>query len=289
MADSHEFHLAQRDGRPPETLAAGSAPGESGVSIVRARFKAGAQLIATPPGHLICFQETQQARFECRIAERRLAHEPPRGSLAVCPAGVDCEAEAKAAGAVDMLLVTVDPGQLALAAAEDLSLDAQVREQLVGYDTTLLSLARTLARESAGGYPNGPLFWNETAGAFIDGLVAGHTSESERRARGSLSNDMLRRVRDYVVAHLDEPIEVATLASLVGRSPFHFTRLFRRSVGLSPHRYVVHLRLQRAMGLVREGGCGLAEIAVRTGFADQSHLSRWVRRVHGVSPAQLAA
>jgi AraC family transcriptional regulator len=58
---------------------------------------------------------------------------------------------------------------------------------------------------------------------------------------------------------------------------------------MTPHRYVVHLRLQRAIELVREGRSGLAEIAARTGFADQSHLSRWVRRVHGVPLSRLTA
>jgi AraC family transcriptional regulator len=65
--------------------------------------------------------------------------------------------------------------------------------------------------------------------------------------------------------------------------------VFTRSVGITPHRYVVHQRLQRAVELLRDGRSGLAEIAASTGFADQSHLSRWVRRVHGVSPTQLVA
>jgi AraC family transcriptional regulator len=55
--------------------------------------------------------------------------------------------------------------------------------------------------------------------------------------------------------------------------------VFAQSVGMTPHRYVVHLRLQRAIELVREGRLSLAEIAASTGFSDQSHLSRWVRRV----------
>ena len=96
-------------------------------------------------------------------------------------------------------------------------------------------------------------------------------------------------LKDYVFAHLDEPIEVSTLASVAGRSQFHFSRVFTRSVGMTPHRYVVHLRLQRAIELVREGQSSFAEIAVRTGFADQSHLSRWVRRVRGVPLSQLVA
>jgi AraC family transcriptional regulator len=91
-----------------------------------------------------------------------------------------------------------------------------------------------------------------------------------------------------VFAHIAEPIQVAELAALVGRSEFHFSRVFARSVGMSPHRYVVHLRLQAAIQHMREGRMGLAEIAAETGFADQSHLSRWVRRVHGVAPSGLA-
>ena len=105
--------------------------------------------------------------------------------------------------------------------------------------------------------------------------------------RGRLGKRVLERLRDYVMAHLDEPIEVAALADLAGRSPYHFSRVFSRSVGISPHRYVVHLRLQRAIELIRDGRSSLAEIAARTGFADQSHLSRWVRRVHGVTLTQV--
>jgi transcriptional regulator GlxA family with amidase domain len=92
---------------------------------------------------------------------------------------------------------------------------------------------------------------------------------------------------DYIVSNIGRPIEVAALAEIAGRSPFHFSRVFRRSIGISPHRYIVHLRLQRALDLARSGQAGLSEIAIRTGFADQSHLWRWVRRVHGVSLTQL--
>ena len=162
-------------------------------------------------------------------------------------------------------------------------------ERFTGYDQPLFDLARDLALESANGYPNGPLFWNEIASAFLGGLLVRHTSNFDGRVRGGLAKDVLQRLRDYIIAHLDEPIEVAALAEIAGRSEFHFTRVFARSVGVTPHRYVVHQRLQRAVELMRGGRSGLAEIAASTGFADQSHLSRWVRRVHGVSPTQLAA
>jgi AraC family transcriptional regulator len=280
-----DLHLVQEDGGLPTTLAAGSAPGESGVSIFRLRFRGGVHFSAITQQHLIWF--VSPVRVDCRIAGRTLQHGAAAGSLAICPAGSDCAADAEES--VDALLVAIDPGQLALAAAEASALEAQLTERLSGYDQALLDLAHTLALESTKNYPNGPLYWNEIASGFIDGLVARHTSESESRARGVLGKEVLGRLRDYVVANLDAPIDVAALANIAGRSPFHFSRVFARSVGMTPHRWVVHLRLQRAIELVREGRSGLAEIAARTGFADQSHLSRWVRRVNGVSLTQLAA
>jgi AraC family transcriptional regulator len=287
LMEASEFRLAQEDGGLPTTLGAGSAPGESGVFVLNARFQGGMHFSGKPRRHHIFFQVSEQAHFECRIADRTLSHQPPTGSLAICPTGADYVADAN--GSVEAIVVAIDPGKLALAAAEGSALDAQLIERFSGYDHALLDFARDLASESANGHPNGPLFWNEIASAFIDGLLLRHTAGFDDRVRGTLGKDVLQRLRDYIMAHLDEPIEVAALAGIAGRSEFHFTRVFTRSVGITPHRYVVHQRLRHAVELMRDGRPGLAEIASSTGFADQSHLSRWVRRVHGVSPTQLAA
>jgi AraC family transcriptional regulator len=280
-----EYYMRQEDGCGPAVLAGGSAPGESGVAVLSLRFLQGLHFKGTLEQHLIWFQSPMHV--ECRMADRILCHDAPAGSLAICPAGIDCAADAEQS--VDTVIVSVDPAKLALAAAEDLAPDAQLMERLCGHDEALLAMARVLVAESADDYREGPLFWSEIAGQFIEGLVARHVSRPSCRGRGTFSKEVLKRLRDYVMTHLDEPIDVSTLAGLAGRSPFHFSRVFTRSVGMTPHRYVVHLRLQRAIELVREGEASFAQIAARTGFADQSHLSRWVRRVRGVSLSELAA
>jgi hypothetical protein len=76
-----ELALAQEDGNLPTTIVAGSAPGESGVSIRFVRFRDGLHLSGTVQQHFICFQ-LAQACFDCRIGGRSLRHEPPAGSLA---------------------------------------------------------------------------------------------------------------------------------------------------------------------------------------------------------------
>jgi AraC family transcriptional regulator len=281
-----QISWVQKDGSPPVLRDAESPPGESGVRVLRIRFDGGAHFSATSQQHLIYFQMSPHLRLECRMAGRALEHETVTGALAICPAGVDCSADSDANA--DMLVLAIKPGHLTLAAAEDAAIDARLNERLSGYDQNLFNAARCLAAESAAGYPNGPLFWNETSDRLIGGLLNGHTSKPAKPARGRLHPRVLQRIRDHVLSHLAEPIEVAELAALAGRSPFHFSRVFTMSVGMTPYRYVVHLRLQAALQRVRDGRMGLAEIAADTGFSDQSHLSRWIRRVHGVAPSALA-
>jgi AraC family transcriptional regulator len=285
IADIGEFISVQKDGSPPTILASGRAPGESGVSVVSLRYKGGAHFSAFLRQHLVAF--VSKTRIKCRLAGRALHHKAHEGSLAICPAGLDTGADTDQD--LDALLVAVRPDKFALAAAEGGMLEAQLIGRLCGHDQALLDIAGVLARESREGYPRGTVFWNETAGHFIDTLVTRHAMGTRGKSHGPLTTDILKRLKEFVFEHLDEPLDVATLAKMTNRSPLHFSRAFTRSVGVSPYRYIVHLRLRRAVEMIRDRKFGLAEIAATTGFADQSHLTRWVRRVHGVPPSQIVS
>lgn len=280
-----EIHWAQRDGAPPSILTTTAPRGEGGISLSRMRFGHAVYLSGRSHQHLVMLQMSPRLRIRCQMSGRPLVHEPRAGTVVICPAGIDGSAESNTD--VDMLVLAVAPGRLRLAAAEDGAAHVQLNERLSGYDAKLLAIVRRLAAETASGYPNGPLFWSEISDDFMGRLVNGHTSAPARLARGAIGTSTLKRIRDYVTAHLAEPIEVAALAGLAGRSPFHFTRVFTNSVGMTPHRYVVHLRLRAAVARIRAGESRLADVAAETGFSDQSHLSRWIRRVHGVAPSEI--
>jgi AraC family transcriptional regulator len=90
---------------------------------------------------------------------------------------------ANADESVDALIVAIEPGRLALAAAEGSAIDVQLNGVFSGYDQALLDLARNLAAETADDYPNGPLYWSEVASGFIDAPLARCTSEFKSGAR----------------------------------------------------------------------------------------------------------
>jgi AraC family transcriptional regulator len=273
----------QKNGDPPLILASGSAPGESGVSVVQMHFQGAGHFKGTLRHHVISFGSS--ARMHCALADRRLSHNAPDGSLSICPAGIDASADTDQD--LEAMCVVVEPSKLSLAAAEGGTLEAQLVERFSGHDQALFDLAQGLVKESRTGFPLGTVVWNETASRFVEVLAAHHMSGEKARSRGTLDKALLLRMRDFIMANLDRPIDVATLARMAHRSQFHFSRAFARSVGVSPYQYVIHLRLRHAVELVQEGRLGLAEIAASTGFADQSHLSRWIKRARGVSITQL--
>jgi len=102
-----------------------------------------------------------------------------------------------------------------------------------------------------------------------------------------LSEKRLAIISDYIDAHLGDPITPAILAALVGLSEDHFGRMFRRSTGHSPMKYVWRCRLHRARQLL-EAGEKVAAVAAELGFCDQSHLDRKFREEFRCSPGSVA-
>jgi len=95
----------------------------------------------------------------------------------------------------------------------------------------------------------------------------------------------IRRVLTYVDSNLDTAIRNKHLAAIARLSEFHFNVAFRKSIGQSPHEYVIRRRMERAQGLMLSTDKALSEIAAECGLADQSHFTRLFRRFVGESPA----
>lgn len=104
-----------------------------------------------------------------------------------------------------------------------------------------------------------------------------------------LGRRSLTAVLEFIHDNHGTGMNLDGLAEIAGVSRFHFVRQFRKSVGISPMQYVEGVRLERARGLIIEGGKTLAEIAVSTGFSDQSHFTRRFRLHYGCTPSVFAA
>lgn len=91
----------------------------------------------------------------------------------------------------------------------------------------------------------------------------------------------------FIEEHLDQPLTLIQLSQEVGLSRFHFARLFKATFGTSPHQFILLRRQERCWKLLCESNLSLTQIALATGFGDQSHLTRCVRRRFGKTPQEI--
>jgi transcriptional regulator GlxA family with amidase domain len=116
-------------------------------------------------------------------------------------------------------------------------------------------------------------------------LYSRHSAEPAFARRLGQEKMPIARACEYLRDCTEENVSLERLAAVAGLSPFHFSRVFAKEVGVSPHIYQLQIRLQKATELLA-AGCSLAEVAVATGFCDQSHLQKLFKKKYGITPGQ---
>lgn len=187
-----------------------------------------------------------------------------------------------------LLMLTLAPKTLAhrtLQSGRTPALLPRLQHEDAEVNATLAKLARALQIPG----PQGDLYGEAIASVLAAELAIGHSEfpALARRAAPALPPARLRRILDFIETHFAETISLETLAGLADLSTWHFIRSFHSATGHPPHRYLTLRRVERATALLRETTLPLTDIAVRCGFADQSHLTTLLRRHTGQTPARI--
>jgi DNA-binding GntR family transcriptional regulator/AraC-like DNA-binding protein len=109
---------------------------------------------------------------------------------------------------------------------------------------------------------------------------------SVRTYRGGLGPARLRRVTQLVQERIEEELSLEEMAESAGLSTAHFSKMFRKSTGESPHQFVLRLRVDRAKQMLRAVEARVLDVAVACGFKTQQHFARVFRRLCGASPTE---
>jgi AraC family transcriptional regulator len=117
-------------------------------------------------------------------------------------------------------------------------------------------------------------------------LIRQHTTTQPHLPvyEGGLSQLQLSHVLDYIHNHLDQDIKLADLANLLSMSQFHFSYLFKQSIGTSPYQYLLQQRIERAKQLLKQSDRSIMDIALECGFNSHSHLTKMFRQLTGITP-----
>ncbi len=145
-----------------------------------------------------------------------------------------------------------------------------------------------LTEELENDRPLGSLYVDSLAHALATRyLMLDAPSEVRPAARVSaLPARILNRIKEKIESDLEADLRLETLAAESGYSRGHFLRMFRVATGMTPHQYVLDLRLQRAQDCLREKKASIIDIAVRCGFSSQSHMTTVFRQRLEMTPAE---
>jgi AraC family transcriptional regulator len=211
------------------------------------------------------------------------------GDIDIIPAGTASRWELKERDKA--LILSLAPDFLRRI-AEESDLDAgnlKFRNQFQIRDAQIEHIGWALQAEMERGHACGRLYWDSMAAALAARLIYGHSSLSCQtvKTNGGLSKRKLKHVLEYIEDNLGSDLSLGEIAGVAGLSISHCKVLFRQSLGLPVHQYLIRRRVERAVVLLRQDKLSISQVALESGFSHQSHLAMHMRRLLGVSPKEL--
>ena len=155
-------------------------------------------------------------------------------------------------------------------------------------DARVAALMAAANAERMAGFPSGPLFLDSVEQALAAALVDAYAgrSHSVQPFRGGLGPARLRMIKELVHAKMEDELTLWEMAQSVELSPAHFSRMFRKSTGETPHQFVLRNRIERAKEMLRAPEARVLDVAIACGFKTQQHFARVFRHVCGTSPRE---
>ena len=277
--------------RPQQPVATTRGRGWGGVTadVHRPYFDC-AESYAGLDHHLVCYCPSGRAALVQRRAGAVHRGVISAGTSYIMPAGYDSAWEGDSGRTVRM---RIPPG-LVDHAAEQLGhhrVHVEIRNVFLVRDPAIEQFARSLLLElNRQAHPAQVLIVDSISNALAAHLLRSYSvlGAPECAADRSLSQLEVARLTEFIEDNLDRPICLDDLANLANVSRFHLSRLFKQAVGVTAIGFVEQCRIRRAQALIADTDLPLADIALATGFADQSHFTRRFHRYVGCTPAVFA-
>jgi len=165
----------------------------------------------------------------------------------------------------------------------------RVSNRFQARDPQIEHIGWALKAEMESGYPSGRPYIDALATGLTARIVRHHSSlaRSSGSIRAAMPGRKLKAVLAFIEDNLGRDLSLLDIAQVAGLSVSHFKTMFRKSLGVPPHQYLIRRRVERAASQLRQGKIPIGQIAFENGFCHQSHLALHTRRVLGLTPQEL--
>lgn len=231
---------------------------------------------------LVLFEQASRREGETQAGALRSSLRDMTRKLVFVPAGQEYRDTHEGRNPARMALFYIDPDAMPLPG----NAAAPLPPRLMFEDATLLATAQKLASSIESPDADNRAYLEALGFVLLHELVRLQraSAPSKPTLRGGLAAWQQRAVTTYISEHLGESISLAALAELVGLSTYHFCRAFKQSVGMPPHRYHTHQRIERAKALLAKPALSVTEIGMAVGFSETSSFTAAFRKATGFTP-----
>lgn len=281
--------FSQQQDRSPVTqqpwLRSSYGLGWKNLSLVHKRIPSLQTPELQPLQHILEINLSPIARVECRADGRLYQPNTDYGATMLAPANGFYQMANL--GEMESISIAIDRDFVAQTAHEFLD-SAQVELMLTmgTSDPLIYGIGMSLKAELESGAPTADLYIDSLTNTLAVHLLRRYASHTDARMvpEEPLLKHNFAQVIDYIEASLGQTIELEELAQIAGMSRFYFCRVFKETIGITPHQFVIQRRVERAKSLLRKSILSIAEIAIVCGFANQDHLTRYFKRLVSVTP-----
>ncbi|AFY47048.1 transcriptional regulator containing an amidase domain and an AraC-type DNA-binding HTH domain [Nostoc sp. PCC 7524] len=241
----------------------------------------------TVPFHVLeVIDPTSSSNHERRFGNNFLSYKISGGETCFCPAHTHHWTSWEEQ--LNFTVLVFEPRLFEQLASETLGCEQiEFIPQWQIFDPVIQTITNALKADLNAGCPAGRLYGESFAMALITHLIKQFTISKRNHysSFGELPKHKLKTVLDYIQANLTEDITLEELAKVAGISQFYFARLFKKSMHLPPHQYILRQRIELAKQLLQQPEYNITDVALQCGFAHPTHLSRHFRRLVGMSPS----
>jgi AraC family transcriptional regulator len=272
-----------------EPLILAHARTEDGIAYQLRRDPIGVLDVPGLENTLLSIHIGAPSKISCLRDGRNFTGTAAQGDIDIIPAGTSARWQVHDEN--DETLLISLPQRFLGTMTEELGIDISklsIHNCFQVRDHELENLSWAMKRELESGRTSGKFYLEGLAIAAASRMVTQYSSHASRHPKVHLLDQRaMKRVMTFVEDHLAEDLSLERLASVAGVSVSHFKTVFRRAASLSIHQYVIQRRVERAKRLLLSSHLSIADVALATGFAHQSHMARHMRRASGISPLAL--
>jgi AraC family transcriptional regulator len=261
------------------------------IRLIHLHHSLNEMVVPAADSHCLILNLGSALNLHARHSKRSFEGEVLAGQVAIIPAGASWSCQSDSSHLDNLLLLFLRPLFVRSVVEEiDFSYGGLVLTPQIGFQSKhIRHIAMSLLGELNEANVVGRLYADSLAIGLAMQLIRRYSSLRDVQiGHGGMAPHRLRKAIGLIDHHLtveeEGRVALRSVAKDVGMSYFHFSRAFKRSMGMTPTNYIAERRIERAKKLMQETDLPIAQIALRSGFSSQSHFTTSFRRLAGVTP-----